>query len=213
MIDVRAYIDGYNLYHAIRRFGENHLKWVDLWSLCETFVLKNSQKLVGVHYFTAYADWLPGPMARHKVYVAALEARGVTVHLANFKRKDRRCPRCHHVHAGHEEKETDVHIALSLLDHARRDFYDLALLVSRDSDLVPAIRVTKAGFPEKQILVVAPPHLGHSNEMLSVADGKRKIQKAHLERCLLPQHLGGKDGKPVIRPAEYDPPSRWHPPT
>jgi hypothetical protein len=84
--------------------------------------------------------------------------------------------------------------------------YDRALIVSRDSDLVPAARVTKAAFPEKQIYVVAPPHLGHSNDMLAVADGKHKIQKKHLEAALFPALIRLPDGSTVSRPPEYDPP-------
>ena len=94
MIRVHAYVDGYNLYHAIRRFREGHLKWVDLWSLCATFVPARTAQLTAVHYFSAYAHWLPRQMARHEAYVQALKETGVTVHLAKFKRKDRYCPSC-----------------------------------------------------------------------------------------------------------------------
>jgi hypothetical protein len=92
------------------------------------------------------------------------------------------------------------------MDHARRDLYDRALIVSRDSDLVPAARLTKAAFPNKQIFVVAPPHLGHSNDMLNVTDGKHKIQKRHLSDNLLPASLTLADGTILTRPREYDPP-------
>ena len=206
MLRVRAYIDGYNLYHSILRFGEPHLKWLDLWALCERFVPPVTGRLAGVHYFSAYATWLPASMARHKALVAALRSKGVDVNLANFKLKDRRCPDCKHRYVSHEEKETDVHLALALLDHAWRDMYDRALIVSRDSDLVPAARLTKASFPNKEIHVVAPPHLGHSNDMLKVVDGKHKVQKKHLEACLLPATINLTDGTVIKRPTEYDPP-------
>jgi uncharacterized LabA/DUF88 family protein len=163
--------------------------------------------LVGVHYFSAYATWLPGPMARHQAYVAALEASGVDVNMAHFKDKDRKCPACRHKYKGHEEKETDVHLALCLLDHAYRDLYDRALIVSRDSDIVPAARMTKAAFPKKELFAVAPPHLGHSNDMLRVADGKHKIQRRHVEACLLPGKIELPDGAVILRPTEYDPPA------
>jgi uncharacterized LabA/DUF88 family protein len=206
MLRIRAYIDGYNLYHAIRRFNEPHLKWVDLWALCERFVPPQTGRLDGVHYYSAYATWLPDQMVRHQALVAALESTGVEINLANFKEKDRKCPDCGHRYISHEEKETDVHLALALLDHARRDLYDRALIISRDSDLVPAARITKAAFPQKQIFVVAPPHLGHSNDMLAVVDGKHKIQKKHIETSLFPASLKLADGTVVTRPTEYNPP-------
>lgn len=171
------------------------------------FVPPKSGTLVGVHYFSAYATWLPEPMARHEAYVAALEARGVDVNMASFKDKDRKCPDCSHRYKGHEEKETDVHIALSLYDHAYRDLYDRALIVSRDSDLVPAVRVTKEAFPNKEFFTVAPPHLGHSNDLLRVVDGKHKIQMKQVEACLLPETIKCDDGRTIVRPNEYDPPA------
>lgn len=203
---VAAYIDGYNLYHAIVRFREPHLKWLDLDALCQVFVPRVTGTLVAVNYFSAYADWLAPQKARHETYVKALQATGVNVHLGNFKVKDRKCPSCNHRYTGHEEKETDVHLALSLLNDAYQDQYDRALIVTRDSDLVPAARLTKQFFPNKQIMVVAPPHLGHSNDMLKVCDGKHKIQRKHLSQCLLPATLTDADGNTITRPIEYTPP-------
>ena len=55
MLRIRAYIDGYNLYHALLRLGGSHLKWLDLSALMSRFVPTKSAQLVGVHYFSAYA--------------------------------------------------------------------------------------------------------------------------------------------------------------
>ena len=109
---VTCFIDGFNLYHAIDSMREQHLKWVDLWSLSETFIKRRSQSLQEVYYFSAYAPWLPEKMKRHRLYVSALIATGVTPIMAKFKDKDRWCPNCGHHWIGHEEKETDVNIAL-----------------------------------------------------------------------------------------------------
>lgn len=206
MIRVAAYIDGYNMYHAIKRFNEPHLKWVDLWELANVFVPPKSSILSAVYYYSAYADWLPGPMSRHKAYVSALQARGVSVTMSNFKIKDRRCPSCKHRYKGHEEKETDVQLALDLLQHAHEDRYDRALVISRDSDIVPAAKMTKSAFPKKELYVVAPPGAGHSNDMIKICDGKHKIQRKHLMRCLLPKSVPLNPHGIVVRPTEYDPP-------
>ena len=209
MIRVAAYIDGYNLYHAIDRTNQPHLKWLDLWALCDRFVPNLSARLTAVHYFSAYATWLPKQANRHRAYVAALEATGVISHMARFKEKDRRCPlsSCGHRWKGHEEKETDVHLALALLDHAYKDQYDRALIVSRDSDLVPAARMVRSAFPSKEVFSVAPPGSGHSNDMLKVCDGKKHtIRRKHLAACLLPDRIPLPDGNEIVRPSRYDPP-------
>ena len=54
--------------------------------------------------------------------------------MASFKAKDRKCSECGHVRKGHEEKETDVNIAVAMLNGAYHNEYDHAYLVSRDSD-------------------------------------------------------------------------------
>lgn len=206
MIRIRAYLDGYNLYHAIDRLNDNQLKWVDLWKLSNQFVPSADAQLVGVVYFSAYAKWRPDKMRRHKAYVSALQATGTSVHLSRFKTKDTYCPSCKTKHRGHEEKETDVLIALRLFNDARNNEFDRAPLISRDSDLVPAIKMTKAEFPDKYIHVVAPPNAGHSSEILEHADGKHKIKASHLERCLLPERIDT-DDRTILRPSEYDPPT------
>ncbi|MFB3904243.1 MAG: NYN domain-containing protein [Acidobacteriota bacterium] len=92
----------------------------------------------------------------HQAYVAALNHVGVTAILGNFKSKTSICPNCQREVVHHEEKETDVNIALHLLLGAFQDSYDRALLIGRDSDLAPAVRMVVNEFPNKQVRVIAP---------------------------------------------------------
>jgi uncharacterized LabA/DUF88 family protein len=50
----------------------------------------------------------------------------------------------------YEEKETDVSLAVSLLEDAAMDRYDVALLFSADSDLCPAVRAVRRVRPSFQ---------------------------------------------------------------
>ncbi len=166
-----------------------------------------SETIVAIYYFSAFADWLPGPRARHVQYVQALEHSGVTVVMGHFKKKDRYCPHCNGHWIGHEEKETNVNIALCLLNEAYKDSYDRAYIVSRDSDLKPAIAMVRNEFPKKEIIVVAPPHAGHSTDLIGVAHAKKKISKHQIEQCLFPELLTDAGGNIVAtRPAKYSPP-------
>lgn len=153
---VVCFIDGFKLYHAIARLKRPHLKWVNLRDLARLYVRPTSQRLEAVYYFSAYADWLPDAKRRHEAFVRAQEAHGVAPVMGKFKSKERWCSRCRRASQGHEEKETDVNIALNLLDGAYRDAYDHALLVSRDSDLMPALRMLRERFPETGLTLVAP---------------------------------------------------------
>jgi len=113
--------------------------------------------LIGVHYFTAYATWIPGSVGRHREYIAALRHVGVRCVIGHFKEKHRKCNSCGATWIGHEEKETDVAIAVKLVADAFTTEYDRALIISADSDLGPAIKTVQAQFPEKSIDVIAPP--------------------------------------------------------
>ena len=142
---VSCYFDGLNLYHAIDELRSPHLKWVDLSALART-MLRRGETLAAVKYFSAYATWLPGPYARHRRYVAALEAAGARPIMAHFKNKYRSCHRCGHSWKAHEEKETDVRLALAVLEDGYDDLYDRAIIVSADSDLVPVIEQARRRF-------------------------------------------------------------------
>jgi hypothetical protein len=147
MTPVCVYIDGFNLYHALLRFGDNKVKWLDLNALSHRLISPKSEKVQSIFYFSAFARWLPAKRARHEIYVKALEARGVTCVLGHFKNKDRKCIPCGATWSAHEEKETDVSIGISLVNDAYKQRYERAYLVTRDSDLMPAVRMIRAEFP------------------------------------------------------------------
>lgn len=153
---VYVYVDGFNLYHAIDDLGDDSLKWLNLWSLSESLIAQN-ETLYAVKYFSAYATWHASGYARHRAYVAALEAESVSVVMGNFKEKWVECRLCSKTFKTHEEKETDVNIGIHLVADAMSDKFDRALVISADSDLRSAIVLAKEKAPTKAINVVAPP--------------------------------------------------------
>ncbi|MEZ6194679.1 MAG: hypothetical protein R3F20_02965 [Planctomycetota bacterium] len=78
-----AYVDGFNLYHAIDDRGEKHLLWVNLFELCRE-VLGPDDQLIEVVYCTAYASWRPTSLKRHRDFVKAQPPQVKTV-LGKFK--------------------------------------------------------------------------------------------------------------------------------
>lgn len=202
-----CYVDGFNLYHAIDNLDKPHLKWVDLWALAESLIYPN-ETLVSVNYFSAYATWLPANHARHRKYVKGLECHGVKAFMAHFKSKQRKCRGCQRTWIDHEEKETDVHIALRVLADAVDDVFDRAILISADSDLVPVLSLLKSRYPKKQILVATPPgRYSIGRDILQHAHSGIEITKGRIAKCLLPGEIYGADGKVIVtRPKNYDPP-------
>jgi uncharacterized LabA/DUF88 family protein len=184
-----------------------HLKWVDLTKLMKRQISLNSEQIADIFYFSAYAYWWPDRKSRHEEYVRALDSSGVKVVLGHFKKKDGSCKSCGARWDAHEEKETDVNIALCILNEAYKDTYDRAHVVSRDSDLKPAVAMVRAQFPQKEVIVVAPPNLGHSTDLIQIAHGKRKISAAQIEQSLFPEFVIDAGGNVIAkRPAQYDPP-------
>lgn len=191
---VISYIDGFNLYHGITGLYKNpycpeanSLKYPNLWSLSE-MLLRENERLDAVHYFTAFAKHRPESYQRHKQYVALLEGAGVTTHLAHFKRKPRGCRNCGSRWWGYEEKETDVRLALKILADAIDNQFDRAILVSADSDLVPAVNAIQARCPQKRIFIATPPgRFRTARGLFASADGHgMEITKGRIRKAQFP---------------------------
>lgn len=204
---VVVFADRLNLYHAIANLRRRELEWVDLRTLSKVFLNSRFEKLTNVFYFSAYTSHVAESVQNcQKAYIKALELTAVNPVLGHFKKKDRKCPACKHNWIGHEEKETDVNIALFLLDSAYQDLFDRALVITNDSDLAPAIQMVRKRFPKKRITTIAPPNCYHSNELIKVSSDKARIRVEHLEHCLFPEIVT--DASRLIsvsRPLEYAP--------
>lgn len=202
---VCCYIDGFNLYHAIHDLNRPWLKWVNLHSLASS-LLREQEVLEAVNYFSAYATWLPGAYARHRAFVKALEASRVVVTMAHFKKKKRSCKKCHAEWKENEEKETDVRLALKILEDASDNKFDRAIIISADSDLVPVVETVRRKFAHKTILIATPPgRHGSARDLCSKAHSSTQITPGRIERCLFDKVIKDANGNMLVaRPTNYD---------
>ena len=179
MAKVYVFIDGFNFYHALDAVPAYHrFKWMNLRKLVNCYVL-GSDTLEGVEYFTTLATWDAGKVARHTLFIRANEEQGVVVTYGEFKRKDRFCTRCGRTFISREEKQTDVNIALRLFELAVQGRYDKAIIVSGDTDLIPAIKAVHRTFPQKTVGVVIPIARA-SEDLKNQADFYHKMKLKHL---------------------------------
>ncbi|MCK5460728.1 NYN domain-containing protein [Candidatus Gracilibacteria bacterium] len=199
---VIAYIDGFNLYHSLHNLGRPHLKWVNLWTLLDS-ITRGDEKLDAVKYFSAYATWKPKAYFHHRQYVNALEYFGVTTIMGNFKGKPRECTKCKHQWDEHEEKETDVNLALRILCDAVDDSFDRAIIVSADSDLLPIVKEIKSRFPQKEIFIATPPKRHEIARDLCSYGGNMNLTPGRIERHLLPDRIKLDEIRLVIKPPQY----------
>ena len=209
---VSCYIDGFNVYHAIDdanravRGAQSHLKWLNLFSLMSEFTDPSVHVVGAVKFFTAYPSWNQEKTARHKNYTAALEHAGVTIIEGQFKPKTCYCKNCRTKYTAREEKESDVNIAMHLINDAHLDRFDQAFLVTNDSDLLGPVRLLRNTFSNKKIKVIAPPFRRHSKELWAAADKRGQISVEHMNRNLLPETASNANGDELFRrPVEYNP--------
>lgn len=208
-------VDGFNMYYSLRQveqLSKQKVKWLDLRKLLSDHLqqvrdaLGERVDLSAVHYFSAYAyhqtPYDPEVVNRHATYVAALRSTGVNVVLSKFKAKDISCPSCHHRWKRHEEKETDVALGVKLMDSFARNEGDSVVLVTGDTDLIPAIRMTQALFPRCKV-GVAFPFMRHNAELEGVADYSFKITQKALQRAQFPQKITLPGGTEIVKPASW----------
>jgi uncharacterized LabA/DUF88 family protein len=217
---VVVYIDGFNLYHSAlqknfkntpenrRRWPE--LRWLDLKKLSLQFINHKKETLTNVCYFSAQTLWMPERAVKHRKYINALKSVGVEVVLGQFKEKDRSCPICKHQYKSHEEKETDINIAITMLSDAFQDKFDTALILSGDSDLTPAVCELKKLFPTKKVGIILPPYQ-FGADLTTKADYVKKIHRSDLRRSLLPKEVSYLDEK--VKAPDGWLPSENHPTT
>ncbi|MCP4669166.1 MAG: NYN domain-containing protein [Deltaproteobacteria bacterium] len=209
MARVVFFIDGFNVYHSLNVFDpirQTHLYrkylWLDLYALADRFTRKQDA-LSGVYYFTAYATWKPHSMRRHRKLVDALKSKGVNVVMGKFKQKDRYCKKCGATYKAREEKQTDVNIAVYLFKEALAGSYDTAILMTNDTDLIPAIKSVKEVFPDKKIGVLFPIDR-YAAELRSACDFWRRVEKKHLKKSQLPQRVTLPTGAVLTRPRAWN---------
>jgi uncharacterized LabA/DUF88 family protein len=202
MAKIYFLVDGFNYYHAVDSNGKyKKYKWVSLSRLCKCF-LTHKDSIAGIEYFTTLATWNSEKVSRHKIFIKAQENEGVNVIYGEFKRKERRCRSCRQMFSTFEEKQTDVNIALRLFQLAFQEKYDKAIIISGDTDLIPAIKTVRSLFPSKQIGVVIP--IGRASEDLKKqADFFYRMKEKHLASSIYQRDVTLIDGTVLSCPSNW----------
>lgn len=201
---VVVYIDGFNFYFGMR---ESHWKcyyWLDFPKLTSFLARKlEDAKLAETKYFTARINAPDSKRRRQNDYLEVLAQRGdIKFYFGNYRNKIITCGACNHPNYLHNEKQTDVNIAVQLIVDAFEDLYDVAIVLSGDSDLVPPIKEVRRLFPTKRILACFPPKR-RSKEIRQVCNGEIIIGEADLKHHQLPDEVKRADGHVYRRPEKW----------
>lgn len=197
---VITYIDGFNLYFGMTQSWQD-IKWLDI-NLLSTKLLRSGQTLEQVNYFTSRVNNNHSKEVRQKVYLEALAEQGVQIIYGQYRGNKETCYKCGNSWPNSKEKMTDVNIATHLLRDAFTDSYDIALLVSGDSDLVPPVETVLKTFPNKRIVVVFPPNR-KSKHLEKVASASFILGRKILKNSQLPNVIVKADGYKLQKPPQW----------
>lgn len=207
-------IDGFNLYHSVKSASHDlglqgaGTKWLNIHSLCQSYLhaIGNNAQLTKVFYFSAFAKHIeafkPDVVKRHLLYTQSLEATGVSVVLSRFKKKQIACDHCGQKIKRYEEKETDVALAVKLLEVLVTDQCDTVMLMTGDTDIVPAVRTGQKLFPQKTIGFLLP-YKRHNQELAKLVSIHIEIKKEAYARHQFSDPFVTPTGKSLDKPAGW----------
>lgn len=219
---VVVFIDGFNLYHAVQNNFSPRYKWCNLRKLVTQFIDVETDVIKQIYFFTAYCTWDKGKLKRHKDYVKILrEYCGVYSVFGKYRRVKRGFSRPMPIfkivprflkpliqkltYLTYEEKETDVNMALKIVELGFLNQYDHAIILSGDSDLIGAIKTIRRNFPDKKFTNLLP--IKAKGWILQKAsDNRHQIEASHFHNALLPDEITLRSGEIIQMPEKYQDP-------
>jgi uncharacterized LabA/DUF88 family protein len=146
-----VYVDGFNLYYGAVK-GTPY-KWLNIRTLCNLLLPKN--QIIQIKYFTALVTSRPSDPEqanRQRLFLRALQTiPNLAIIYGHFLTHEVMMlaanplpgqPKYVRV-IKTEEKGSDVNIAAHMVNDGHRGRYEVAILISNDSDLVEPVRIVR----------------------------------------------------------------------
>lgn len=198
----RVYVDGYNLYYACLKRSPH--KWLNIHDLAVRRLPQN--QIDKVRYFTARVSARPHDLTqpqRQETYLRALATvPEVEIHFGHFLTHEVGMPDAIAWAAGTyqsvrviktEEKGSDVNLATHLLMDAFDDLFDVAVVVSNDSDLAEPMRLVKQRFG-KGVGILCHRTTRVSGKLRPLTDFVRSFHSGALAASQFPAQLNDANG-------------------
>ena len=202
---VITYIDGFNLYFGLCDAGWKRFLWLNLRTLSHN-LLKPGQNLVRTKYFTSRVSSTPqdpNKPKRQGTYLEALETLSdLDIFYGHYLQKEVKCFKCGATWFTHEEKMTDVNIAVELMNDAYQDSFDTAMIISGDSDLTGPVQALRKQYPMKKIVVAFPPKRV-SSRLKHEVTASFVIGRKKFKESLFPDQVVKTDGYVLQKPESW----------
>ena len=176
-----VYVDGFNLYYGALRKTPH--KWLDLAKFCRTLLPNDT--VAAIKYFTAKVSGdrrSPDSPIRQQLYLRALNTLPtVTITFGHFlthsvpmRLSDSNPIRWVKVDKT-EEKGSDVNLATHLLRDGFKGLYEMAVVISNDSDLREPVRIVRQDL--NLPVGIINPHQRHSKELQEFAKFIKRVRE------------------------------------
>jgi hypothetical protein len=193
-----VYIDGFNLYNGAVK--HTTYKGLNLLKLCQQML--PSDNIDTVKFFTAALSGRPtdpDQPIRQQIYWRALRTiPNLSIILGQFTTHSKSMPitGCHPIQwlkvDRTDEKGTDVNLASHLLHDGFLRLFDVAVVISNDSDLREPVRMVREVLGKP--VGVLNPHKTHSQELQEYATFKKRIRASDLAVSQFPDTLSDSHG-------------------
>jgi hypothetical protein len=207
---VRAYVyvDGFNLYY--RALKNTPYRWINMVALAQR-VLRPTDTVDRLRYFTARVSARAGDSdapRRQQIFLSATGTlANVTCHYGRFLPKTKKRPL-----AGNpkqfveildtEEKGSDVNLAVNLVNDGWHGRYEIALVLSQDTDLIEPIRIVSEELKLPVGLIWLDGGQPNKN-LVAAASFVRHLRHADLAAAQFPDPVVRADGSPIHKPAGW----------
>lgn len=195
-----VYIDGFNFYYGALR--KTPYRWVNVRKLCELLLPKNT--VAEIKYFTALVGARPNDPdqpVRQQLYLRALKTLpGLSVHYGHFLTHEVTMPlvavpgrpQQYARVIKTEEKGSDVNLATHLLNDAHMGRFEVAVVISNDSDLLEPIKIVRQQLGKK--VGILNPHRNPSRALLPHIDFIKPIRTGVLQASQFSASLSDQHG-------------------
>lgn len=199
------YVDGFNLYYGALK--GTPCRWLNINKLCRMMLPRDT--IHQIKYFTALVTSRPkdpDQLTRQRTYLRALQTiPNLEIIYGHFLSHEIMMPLAP-PQTGYakviktEEKGSDVNLALHLLSDGYKNAYDMAVIISNDSDLLSPIQFVKKELGKT--IGILNPQKHPSKSLIAVADFIKNIRVGTLKNSQFPATLTDRQGS-------FSKPSSW----
>lgn len=201
--NVIVYVDGFNFYYGLKRNPRwKRYYWIDFVRLFESF-MKPHQELVAVKYFSAKPISNEDKAERQSLlFKANEETPKFQLILGKYLQKSLTCKNCGYKITTYEEKESDVRIATQIVRDAFEKKCDVAIVVSADSDMKPAVELAEAF---GVMVINCFPPFQHSNALLNISHGIMRMERYErlFKQAMMPDEIVQANGYRIRIPDKW----------